>query len=126
MAGSFSDYAENKILDHALGTAPWAMPEGVVLALFTTDPGEASGGTEVTGGSYAQTLITFNAASGGAKDNIEVVFPTATADWGTVSHWVIMDGSANRIMNGSFTTAKSVPSGATAKVLAGELDISLD
>jgi hypothetical protein len=126
MAGSLSDYAENKALDHILGTSSWTMPTGVVIGLFTSDPGEASGGTEVSGGSYARTTITFNAASGGTATNNLVTFPTATANWGTVSHWVIFDGNGNRLFHGSFDTAKSVPSGSTVKILAGSLTISLD
>jgi len=126
MAGSLSDYAEGKALDHILGTGAWTMPTGVVLGLFVSDPGEAAGGTEVTGGTYSRTAITFNAASGGSATNILVTFPTATADWGTVSHWVIFDGSANRLAHGSFDTPKSVPSGATAKILAATLTISID
>ena len=125
MAGSLSDYAENKALDHILGTTSWTMP-APVLGLFTTDPGEATGGTEVTGGSYARTAITFNAASGGAATNILVTFPTATADWGTASHWVIFDAGGNRIFRGSWDTAKSIPNGATCKILAGTLSLSLD
>lgn len=127
MAGSLSDYAENKALDHMLGTAAWTMPTGVCLGLFTSDPGEASGGTEVSGGSYARAAITFNAANGGAATNILCTFVTATADWGTITHWQIFDGAGNRCAHhGSFDTPKSVPNGATAKILAGTLSLSID
>ena len=63
----------------------------VYLALYTSDPTGADTGNEVSGGSYARQAITFTAPAidGGKetiKNNAEVQFPVATADWGTVTH----------------------------------------
>jgi len=51
MAGSKSNYLEDELLDHVLGGADWARPATVYIALYTVTPGDAGGGTEVTGGS---------------------------------------------------------------------------
>lgn len=70
---SFSDYLENKVVDHAFGVASFTSPTPYV-ALFTTNPNEAgTGGVEVSGGSYARKTVTFSAASGGVSANSAVV-----------------------------------------------------
>lgn len=68
MATTLSDYAENEVADHILGTGAWTMPAAVSLALFTTNPNfeTGAGGTEATGGSYARKAIAFAAANAGA------------------------------------------------------------
>lgn len=48
MAGNLTNYLENKLLDHFLGTTAYTMPSPVYVALFTVAPGDAGGGTEVT------------------------------------------------------------------------------
>ena len=71
MAGTNSNYTENEIVDHILGTSSWTMPVAVSLALFTTNPDFETGigGTEASGGSYARKALAFDAASGGASSN---------------------------------------------------------
>ena len=69
MAGNLSNYLENKILDHFLGTTSYTMPADVYVALYTAAPNDAGGGTEATGGSYARQIATFSSASGGATSN---------------------------------------------------------
>ena len=129
MANNLCDYAELKILDHCLGTTTWTKPTAVYLGLFTADPGEASGGTEVSGGSYARQAVTFNAASGGATDNTaEIAFPVATAAWGTITHVVIFDAitTGNRIWYGPLTASKIIGTDDQFKIAAGALDVSID
>lgn len=62
---SFSDYLENKVLDHVYRNVAYTAPTGTYLALYTVAPTDAGGGTEVTGGGYARQAITFGASSGG-------------------------------------------------------------
>jgi len=129
MAGSMSNFLELEILDHSLGTASWTMPATVYLALYTANPTDADTGTEVTGGSYARETVAFDVAAAGATANTSIVtFTTATASWGTVSHWGIRDALTvgNLLWHGDFTTPKAIGSGDTAQVNAGELDITLD
>lgn len=129
MAGSFSDFLENEILDHVFRNSAYTPAVTVYVALFTAAPTDAGGGTEVTGGSYARTAVTFGAASGGAISNsADVNFPTATANWGTVVALSIMDASSggNFLAWGDLTSSKVVNSGTQARILAGDLDITLD
>jgi len=134
MAGSKSDYLENELLDHVLGGGDYSRPATVYIALYTVAPTDVGGGTEVTGGSYARKAVTNNAtnwpaASSGAKANGTVIeFVTATADWGTVVAFAILDAASdgNFLYWGDLTASKSVDNGDTARFAVGELDITED
>ena len=134
MAGSKSNYLEDAILDHVLGGGDYSRPATVWVALYTVAPTDAGGGTEVTGGSYARAEVTNNAtkwpaSSGGAKANgEEIAFVTATADWGTVVAFSIMDAvtAGNFIYWGDLTASKTVSNGDTAKFPIGDIDVTED
>lgn len=126
---ALSNYLENVVLDHTLGTSSTAAPASVYLALFTDNPTDAATGTEVTGGSYARTVVTFNAASGGSTSNSAVVtFPTATANWGTITHMAIYDASTagNMLYHGALATSKTINDTDVFQISAGNLSIALD
>lgn len=130
---SFSDYLENEILDHVFGAAAYTAPGTIYVAAFTASPGDDDSGTEVSGGSYARVAVTnnatnFPAASGGAKSNANAItFPTASADWGTVTSIGLYDASTSGNLLGwdDLGTSQSVPTGVTLSIAAGDLDISL-
>lgn len=125
MPGSLSNYAENKILDHILGTTAYTKPT-VYVSLYTTAPTESTAGTEVTGGSYARKTVTFSAASSGATSNTGNIdftgMPTCT-----VVAVGIMDAltSGNLIAYSTLSSSKSVVSGDTFRIPTGDLDISI-
>lgn len=126
---ALTSYAANKILDHALGTASWTMPTNVYLALCTTAPTSSSAGTEIStsGTGYARQQVDFDAASSGATANTSTLtFPTATTDWGTVTHWELYDAvtSGNRVMFGALTVSKTISAADVFTIPAGDLDIS--
>lgn len=126
-----SNYLENKVLDHALGTTSFTAPAAVYLALFTTAPGDDASGTEVStsGTAYVRKAITFNSASGGSADSAATVtFDAATANWGEIGWVAIFDASSsgNMLFHGAVTTAKTIETGDTFQVSAGNLTISLD
>lgn len=126
-----SNYLELKLLDHALGTASFTAPSNVYLGLFTSDPTDADSGTEVStsGSAYGRQTITFDsAASGSAASAATVTFSAATANWGTITHIGIYDASTagNLLFHGAVTTSKTIESGDTFQVSAGNLTISLD
>lgn len=129
MAGSKSTYLSNKQLDHALGTLALAAPAQCYLALFTAVTGldENSPSAEVSGGAYARKAVDFDAAAGGGTDNsADVNFPVATADWGTLTHWAVMDAEAegNVLYWGDLTTAQAVLNGQGYRVQAGNVQVS--
>lgn len=132
-----SNYTENKVLDHVLGTAAFTQPSTVYLALFTNTSGNAAtnleAGTitdEVTtsGSAYGRQSIAFGSASGGSASNsATVTFSAATSNWGSITHVAIMDASTsgNVLFWGAVTTAKTIESGDTFQVSSGNLSISL-
>ena len=127
--GSFSDYMENKVIDHMLRNQSFTPPSTLYVALYTVSPSDSGGGTEVSGGSYARQTVTLSAASGGSTSNsADVTFPTATADWGTIVAVGILDNSSggNLLAWGGLSTSKTVNNGDQFKIPAGNLTISVD
>ena len=125
----FTDYYENKIIDHMLRNQAFTPPTTVYLALFTSAPSDAGGGTEVSGGSYARQSVTLSAASGGASSNsADITFPQATADWGTITHCALMDAATagNMLMWTALDANKTVNNGDTFKINTGDLDVTVD
>lgn len=128
MAGSFSDYAELKILDHALGTTSWTMPTQLYVSLHTTANTDAAAGTEVSGNAYARQAVDFSVAAAGAtSNNADVTFPTATGSWGTITHLGLYDAASggNYIGWSDLAASKAVASGDVLQFLAGEIDVTL-
>jgi hypothetical protein len=126
-----SDYLENKVLDHFLGTASTSAPATVYLALFTTDPTDAGSGTEVStsGTNYARQSIAFSSASSGTTSNsADVEFSQATGSgFGTVTHFGIFDTSTagNLLFHGALTDSKTIAAGDVFKVASGNLSITV-
>jgi hypothetical protein len=133
-----SDYLENELLDHVLGTGSYSAPGTLHLGLFTANPGESGVSNEVSGGSYARVAITNNATnfpecslSGEpTKGNgANFVFPKATAAWGTITHWAIYDVAAssgtNMIAHGALPTQRSVSINDTPSIASGSIAITM-
>ena len=75
-----SNHLENALINATLRNTSYTSPATVYVALFTTDPTDAGSGTEVSGGSYARTSVTFAAPSNGASaSNADCTFPTCTS-----------------------------------------------
>lgn len=124
---AMSDYLENKVLDHVLGTTSYTMPATVYIGLSTGSFADDNSGTELTGNGYARQSIAFDAAASGTTDNTSNVdFPAATGSWGTVSHYGLFDAlsGGNLLIHGAFTVSKTVASGDILRIAAGELDIT--
>jgi hypothetical protein len=127
MAGNLTNYLENKLIDHFLGTASYTMPTDVYVALFTVAPSDAGGGTEVTGGSYARQVATFTAASSGATSNDTNVDFTGMPAATTVAIGIFDNiTSGNMLLYGTLTTNKTTDAGDTLRIATGDLDISID
>lgn len=126
MAGNLTNYAENKILDHILGTTSYTMPTTYV-ALYTVAPTDSSSGTEVTGGSYARQAGAFSAASGGASANSGNIDFTGMPAC-TVVAVAVTDAltSGNILVYGTLASNKSLDSGDTLRIATGDLDITID
>lgn len=134
MAGSFSDYWENVILDHMFGVS--AHTAGSTwIALCKSAPNDADTGStlpsEVDGSGYSRQLCdTWDAASGGSTANTQSeTFPQATSDWGSVTHFAIVNSATSAkgemLAWGSLAVTKNIQSGDTAKFATGDIDIVL-
>jgi hypothetical protein len=96
--------------------------------LYTSDPTDANTGTEVSGGSYARTAVTFGAPSNGtALNDVAVEFPQATGSWGTVGWVGILDAatSGNLLYHTALDTSKTIENGDIFKIAIGSLSVTL-
>lgn len=123
----------------------WSAAPTLYVALYTSNPTDAGGGTEVSGGSYARaaiasslanwagtqgsgTTVASNGATGQTSNNVAIQFPTPTADWGTITGFGVHDAASggNLIVWGAFTGTKLVKAGDAAPAInATQLTIEL-
>lgn len=126
---AISDFLENALINATLRNTAYTSPTDVYVGLFTTDPTDDGSGTEVSGGSYARTVATFAAPSGGSSStNADVQFPQATGVWGTVTHFGIFDASTagNLLYHGVLTASKTIETGDVFKIASGNLTVTLE
>jgi len=124
-----SNHLENAIINATLRNTAYTSPAAVYVGLYTSDPGEGNTGTEVSGGSYARTAVTFGAPSNGVSTNsASVTFPTATGTWGTVTHVGILDAttSGNLLYYTALDASKSIASGDVFTISTGNLSVTLE
>jgi hypothetical protein len=124
-----SNYLEGAIINAVLRNTSYTSPAAVYVGLYTSDPGEGNTGTEVSGGSYARTAVTFGAPSNGVSTNsASVTFPTATGTWGTVTHIGILDAttSGNLLYYTPLDASKSIASGDVFTISTGNLSVTME
>jgi hypothetical protein len=109
----FSNYAENKVCDHALGIASWTMPTPYVALFTAVTDAEAGTGTEVTGGGYVRMALSgaaMSSASGGASSNgTALSWAAASGNWSSLSpvtHAGLFDAST---AGNAITVIKALP-----------------
>lgn len=112
-----SEAYANEILDYLFGSGS---PATLYIGLYTSAPNpDGTGGTEVTGGSYARKAVTNNAtewpaASGAVKSNANpITFVTASANWGTVEAVGVFEASSGGTPDyfGDLDTARTINNG---------------
>jgi hypothetical protein len=132
-SGAISDYLANELLDHMFRNEAYSQPASIFVALCTATPVDGDNGatiSEPSGGSYARKEVNaWATASGGATENdSDFQFATSTATLGTLSHFALVDDltNGNMLFFGALGTATPFTTGDYAKVLAGELVVTLD
>ena len=125
---SFSDYLETKVLDHVFAGTAYTAPSTLYVALFTAAPSDSGGGTEVSGGGYARQTIAFTTSGDTTSNNAAIEFPTATANYGSVTHVGIFDASSagNLMAHAQLTSATNIETGDVFRIPSGDLDITLN
>ncbi len=133
MAG-FTVYGQQKLLDHVLGKAAFAMPT-VHLALTTTAPTDSAAGAEATYTGYARKATA--AADWGAataavpsvsSNATTITFNQCTAGSSTVTHFELWDAATggNRLGWGALNASLAVSAGISPSFAAGQRTASLD
>jgi hypothetical protein len=123
-----SNYLENALINATLRNTSYTSVATVYVGLYTSDPTDANTGTEVSGGSYARTAVTFGAPSNGVSTNsASVEFPEATGSWGTVGWIGILDAatSGNLLYHTALDTSKAISSGDIFRITSGNLSVTL-
>jgi hypothetical protein len=130
MAG-LTNFGEDLVLDFLFTTSTATRPTAWYISLYTVAPTESTGGTEVSGGSYARTSASFSVSGTApttASNSAAVEFVEASASWGTVVAAGVMDASTggNLIAYADLTVSKAVGTGDVLRFNTGEIDITLD
>ena len=120
-----TNYLEN-LINKAIFSADTLSVATPYLALYTSAPSDAGGGTEVSGGDYARADLSssFPAASGttgAVANNAEIEFMQASANWGTVTHVAVHDDatSGNMLIHDALNSPVAVTDGDTFKIPVG-------
>ena len=126
----FSDYLEDRVLEHLFGGNAFTAPSTLYVALYTVAPSDTGGGTEVSGGAYARQTATFTVSGTNpttASNTAAIEYPTATANYGTVVAVGVFDAltSGNLLAYSTLDSSKVVSSGDVFRFNAGDLDITL-
>ena len=123
-----SNFLENALINATLRATTYTSVATVYVSLWTSDPTDAGSGTEVSGGSYARTAVTFAAPSNGVTTNsADVTFPTAPASWGVVG-WIGINDAASSgklLYHSPLDTSKTIDSGDIFKISTGNLSVTL-
>ena len=127
---ALSDHAENLLLNFLMTTGTATRPTQWFVALFSSAPNDAGGGTEISGNGYSRQSVSWDTASGtgGTTANSGAVSFTASGSgFGTVTHIGIFDASSsgNLLWHGAMDTAKSVASGDVLQFAAGAIDLTI-
>jgi hypothetical protein len=129
MAGSFTDYLEDKILKHVFTNVSYTSPTTVYVGLFTVAPTDVGGGTEITGMGYARKSAAFTVSGTGtlATNSAAIDFDAATGTWGTIVAIAVFDAltTGNMLAFADLTTSKAIATGDILRIPTGDLDITL-
>jgi hypothetical protein len=123
-----SNYLENALINATLRNTSYTSPTTVYVGLYTSDPTDGNSGSEISGGSYARTEVTFGAPSNGVSTNSAAVeFPQATGSWGTVAYIGLLDASTsgNLLYHTALDASKTIASGDVFRIATGSLSVTL-
>ena len=126
---SKTNYLETALINHVLRNTAYTSPTTIYVGLFTVAPTESGGGTEVSGGAYARQSVTFTApAPDSTANDADVIFPIATADWGTVVAFALFDAptAGNMLYIADLTASREILTSDQFKFPSSQLTVSED
>jgi hypothetical protein len=131
---SGTDYYRKKALDNFTSVAAYVQP-AIYLALFTADPTESGSlANEVPSGvGYARQPLAgvLGAAdpSGFCVNTSVIDFGPASATWGTITNFGVMDsatlGAGNMLETGAPNTPRTINAGQPLQIPVGQLRLRL-
>lgn len=132
MAGSFSDYLEDKVLKHVFTNTTYTPAATLYVALFTAAPTDAGGGTEVStsGTNYARQTMAFTVSGTGptqAVNTANVEWGTAASNWGTIVAAAVFDAASagNMLAWADLTNNKTISAGDVFRFPASSFVVTL-
>lgn len=146
MAGSMSDVYEKRVLDLifrnalASATAPLGLDATNVWVALGTAAADGTFTELPNAGAYARQAVARSGTPGWAaatgtspattNNSGTINFPTASASWGTVTHFAICDlgtyGGGNVIYWADLTNSKTIGIGDTASFAASAIAVTQD
>jgi hypothetical protein len=130
--GAFSNYMEEKIVEHFLRNNAITPPVTVYMGLFESDPGEGTSGTETAFSGYARQSTAWTAldVSGQTKNVAALTFPAngnASASV-TISHMALFDASTagNRLFYAALSAPKTLSPGDVLSFASNAIVFGLD
>jgi len=126
MANNLTNYAEALLLKWLMTDESVTRPTAWYLALFSSDPGEATGGTELSGNGYARQAVDFGVD--GASNIGAVTFTASGGNWTTATHAAVTDhvSAGNRLFAGPLVASKQIDNGDSIVFAVGEIDLALE
>lgn len=139
---AMSNYLESQVITHIFRTGTFVKPTSLALALCTAAVTDTHTGANIpelaNAGSYARQAVNPNdtmwtgptSGNGTTTNTPAITFPTASADWGTISYVAIVDnasyGAGNLIFYGALATTKIVSNGDTFQFASTNLQVQVD
>lgn len=129
---AMSDYLEWQLASHIFGSGTFTKPAVLGIALCSGFPSDAMTGATIpemaNAGAYARQTLNPSSvnwldpigADGTCYNNVQIDFPTATANWGLVSGVAIVTsatyGAGQMLVRGALTTPKVIDSGDALRI----------
>lgn len=128
---SFTDYLEQKVLEHTFRNTAYTSPTTVYLGMLSAAPTDSTAGTELASlYGYARQAVAFDAYSAGKSvaNTSNETFTASGGAWNTITHFGVYDASSggNLLAYGEILPNVLVSDGETFTVEAGKLVIELD
>lgn len=133
-----SNFLEQRVLNHLLKATTYTPPATLYVGLFKGAAGdnlEANIKTdEVSGGAYTRLAISWGTGSFvgngfSIASSADLIWPTATANWGTINFVAVLDsatvGGGNVLFYSALPTGKTINSGQIAKINQNSLVVSV-
>jgi hypothetical protein len=123
---ALSNYAEDELLDHMMGTGSWTSPTALWLQFHLGAPGEDGTGNVAAFTTRTDITSAFGTnATGRAIANDAQVQITGFTASETITHWSVHDANAagNCLFIGDLTTQRDVGTGVTLTIAVGEIDL---